>query len=43
MEPIAEEMIGNMNVRTTEKAGISFNGNQAVKKVSSARIPANIT
>ena len=31
-ELIAEEMTGNINIRTAEKSSISFNGNQAVKK-----------
>jgi len=31
-ELIAEEMTGNINIRTAKKSGISFNGNQAVKK-----------
>ena len=31
-ELIAEEMTGNITIRTAEKSGISFNGNQAVKK-----------
>lgn len=31
-ELITEEMTGNIKIRTAEKSGVSFNGNQAVKK-----------
>lgn len=31
-ELIAEEMTGNIKIQTAEKSGISFNGNQVVKK-----------
>ncbi|MCF3943065.1 tyrosine-type recombinase/integrase [Oceanobacillus alkalisoli] len=31
-ELIAEEMTGNINIQTAKKSGVSFNGNQAVKK-----------
>lgn len=31
-EHIAEEMAGNIKIQTAEKSGITFNGNQAIKK-----------
>ncbi|RYL92296.1 site-specific integrase [Sporolactobacillus sp. THM7-4] len=41
-ELIAEEMAGNVKIQTAPKSAIQFNGNQAIKKISSARIPAKI-
>ncbi|GAY78734.1 site-specific recombinase, phage integrase family [Sporolactobacillus inulinus] len=41
-ELIAEEMAGNIHIQTAPKSAIQFNGNQAIKKMSSARIPAKV-